>query len=388
MDKIKIAEVITRLDRGGAPDIIRIIISHLNPLDYEVKLLSGKTKALSFKTNQLVNNLGPRAVFIPQLRREINPIADTTALFKLYSLFKKEKFNIVHTHTAKAGTLGRMAAKLAGVPIVIHTPHGNNFYGYFGPMMSKTVVIIEKFLSLFTDKIIVLTELEKNDLIKFKIIPSEKIVVINTGLELDLYRHLKVDVMRKKEELGIKEDVNLVGMIGRLEAVKGPQYFIQAAKIVADKIPKVKFLIVGDGALKNKIENEGKKLNIFNKCIFTGWREDIPEILSILDILVLPSLNEAVGRILIEAAACATSVVATKVGGVPEIVKDKETGILVPPQNASSLAKAIISLLEDKEKRLKMGLAAKEGIGDKFNASKMAENISGLYMELMKNEKT
>lgn len=388
MNKIKVAQVITRLDRGGAPDIVSIIFTQLDPSRYELKLISGYTCQPSFKTCQLMKNLDAHILYIPQLRRQINPIWDIVALIKLYFLFQKEKFDIVHTHTAKAGALGRIAARLAGVPKVIHTPHGHNFYGYFGPGMSKIVILIERFIASFTDKIIVLTELEKRDLINFKIIPTKKIAVINSGLEIDAYHKIDVNISKKKEELQIDSEVTLVGMIGRLEPVKGPEYLIAAAKLVAENFPKVKFLIVGDGTLRGKLEADCKKLMISDKCIFTGWREDIPQILSILDILVLPSVNEAVGRILIEAGACGLPVIASNVGGVPGIVKDQETGILVPPKDPPSLAKAIINLLEDKEKRIKMGVAAKNWVDDKFKASKMVESISNLYTEVMKNEKT
>ena len=213
-------------------------------------------------------------------------------------------------------------------------------------------------------------------------------MVINSGLELDNYREVNIDTRKKKDELQVGQDTALVGMIGRLEPVKGPEYFIEAAKLVIERFTKVKFLIVGDGSLRNKLELRCKELSIFDRFIFTGWREDIPEILAILDMLVLPSLNEAVGRILIEAGACGKPVVATSVGGIPEVVNDNETGILVPPKAPEALAQAIIALLKSEEKRQKMGKAAKNWIDEKFSAYRMVERISSLYGELVKNGKT
>jgi glycosyltransferase involved in cell wall biosynthesis len=173
-------------------------------------------------------------------------------------------------------------------------------------------------------------------------------------------------------------------MAGRLEPVKGPEYFIEAARLVLDRFPQVKFLVIGDGSLRNKLEIKCKKLNISRSFIFTGWREDVPELLSILDILALPSLNEAVGRILIEAGACGIPVVATEVGGVPEIVKDKETGILVPAANPLALAQGLATLLKDKEKRFKMGAVARQWVDDKFSTRAMVNKFSNLYEELFR----
>ncbi len=383
--KIKIALVITRLDWGGVPDIIRIICNNLNPEIYDLRLITGLTKYPSVKTKEFLNRLNDRLIILPNLQRNINPLKDGLTLINLYRLFRKEKFDLVHTHTSKAGVLGRIAAKAAGVPKVVHTFHGHTFYGYFGIWMSKIIVAIERFAAAFADKITVLTELEKEDLIKFKIAPPAKIVVINSGLELDIYKEVNIDIASKKKALQIEPEALAVGMIGRLEPVKGPEYFIEAAKFISQRFPKVKFLVVGEGSLRNKLEDRCKKLNIFEKFIFTGWREDVAEILPILDILVLPSLNEAVGRILIEAGACGVVAVATKVGGVAEIVKENVTGILVAPKDADSLAKAVIGLLEDEEKRLKMKEAAKKWIDDKFSASKMAKRFSDLYEELIKD---
>ena len=159
--KIKIAQVITRMDWGGSPDIVRILCERLNPDKYEVWLLTGETKYPSKKTEDFFRRFKDRVVFVPELKRDICPLSDLAAFLRLYFLFLKHRFDIAHTHTAKAGFLGRIAARLAGVPGIIHTPHGNNFYGYFGRVASRLVVWLERFADYFADKNIVLTELEK-----------------------------------------------------------------------------------------------------------------------------------------------------------------------------------------------------------------------------------
>ena len=382
--KTKVAQVITRLDWGGPPDIIRLICDSLDLNIFDVRLITGISLYPSLETRNFLERFSNRVITIPQLKRDINPLSDIVALLRLYRLFRKEDFDIVHTHTAKAGALGRLAARFAGVPKIVHTSHGHNFYGYFGPVRSKLVVMVERFISYFTDKINALTELEKQDLASYKVAQPAKIVVINSGLELDRYRKININAGEKRSELRVGQDTILVGMISRLETVKGPEYFIEAARLIAEKFPEVKFIVAGDGSLRSKLEFQCEKLHISDKLIFIGWREDIPEILSVLDILVMPSLNEAVGRILIEAGACGKPVVATRVGGIPEVVKDNQTGILVPPGDAHGLARAVISLLEDEKKRQRMGETAKNWVDDKFSASRMVKGFSDLYVEMQR----
>ncbi|MCX5783387.1 MAG: glycosyltransferase family 4 protein, partial [Elusimicrobia bacterium] len=338
-EKIKIAEVITRLDRGGAPEIVEAIFNSLKSFVCERKLITGYTACPDTGAKKLFQDASD-IIYIPELKREINLINDLLALIKLYLIFRREKFTIVHTHTAKAGVLGRVAAYLAGVPCIIHQPHGHNFYGYFGILGSKMAIILERFLAGLTDKIIVLTELEKEDFLRLKVCQIEKITVVCNGIVLNKYRLENIDKIAVKRLCGIQPEDNSVGFIGRLEPIKGIEYFISAAKIIAAEIPQVKFLIIGEGELRNNLELRVRRLGLAKKFIFTGWREDIPEILAILDICVLPSLNESLGMILLQAQAAGVPIVATNVGGIPEIVMDGKTAILVPPQDAAKLAAA------------------------------------------------
>jgi glycosyltransferase involved in cell wall biosynthesis len=384
MGKIKVAQVITRLDWGGSPDIVRILSCGLDKEAFKVTLVTGATQYPSLKTSQFLDAFKEHVVVIPELRRDINLFSDAAAFFKLYNFFSDNRFDIVHTHTAKAGCLARLAASLAGVPVIIHTAHGHNFYGYFSPWFSKLIVVIERWLARRSTRLIALTELEKADYIKYNVAGHGKISVISQGLELERYLSLTHAQLAMRQSFGIKPGELLVAMIGRLEPVKGCEYFIRAAGIVAQALPQAKFIIVGEGSLRTWLQEQAGSLGLQERCIFTGWREDIPEIMSCVDVLVLPSLNEAVGIVLLEAQASGIPVVASKVGGVEEVIRDKQTGLLVGPADEHALAQAIQYLLSREDERRAMGEAGRKWVQDKFNAARMIETTAQLYRDTLK----
>lgn len=386
MKKIKIAQVITRMDWGGSPDILRILCQNLDPQIYDITVIVGQTRYPTSKTKSFLEVFKNRITIIPQLKRDISLFRDIPAFIRLYILFRKEKFDLVHTHTAKAGALARLAAHLAGIPVIIHTPHGHNFYGYFNAVASWIITCIEKMLTCMTDKIMVLTELEKRDYIRYGVATEEKLILIYQGLELEKFSPGQKDTAKLKESLGIGSEENVVGFIGRLETIKGPEYFVEAAKLILKKRKNTKFILVGEGSLRNALEARVSAWGLKDKIKFSGWREDIPEIMSVLDLLVLPSLNEAVGIVLIEAQAQGVPVVASSVGGIPEIVKSQETGILVPPKDVSGLAAAILAILDNPDKRQAMSESARTWAGDRFKAEKMCEKISWLYTQILKDK--
>lgn len=369
--KIKVAQVITRMDWGGSPDIVRNICSYLDPAVYDVTLVAGLSLNQSRRTKEFLAGMSGKVVSIPSLRREINPFMDLAAFLGLYRLFKKEKFDIVHTHTSKAGALGRMAAYFAGVRVIVHTPHGHLFYGYYGRLRSYIIMGIERLLTAISSRVIALTELEKGDMVFFKVASPKKVAVIYQGIEFN------------ECAPQVKRDEPLVGMIGRLEPVKGPLYFVEAAREVARSFPSARFMITGEGSMRRSIEKRISELGLKDRISLTGWREDMPAVFASLDVLVLPSLNEAVGIVLLEAQGCGIPVVATSVGGIPEVVKDGETGILVPPADPHRIAQAICDLLADPHKRKVMSDLGKHWVRDRFGAKEMARKISDLYKGLL-----
>ncbi len=387
MAKIKVAQVITRMDWGGSPDIVRLLCRSFDKDKYEITFICGKSRYPTEKTKAFFRDLKNKLVIVPCLRRNISPVFDLLALCRLYFLFKREKFDIVHTHTAKAGCLGRLAAKLAGIRVIVHTSHGHNFYGYFGPSLSKLIVFVERWLSSFTDKIITLTNLEKKDLLRFNVAAEEKIVVAHTAVDRQKIRRIdRKKISRLKEELGIKEENIVIGMVGRLEQIKGVEYFVEAAILVAEKFDNVQFVLVGAGSLKDELRKRVKEKRCDDRFIFCGWRDDVTDIMCLMDIMVLASLNEAVGLVLIEAQSLGVPVIVSSVGGIPEVVDEGKSGIFVRPQDVKELQEAMVLLIHDESKRKAMGKSAIEFVDNKYDADDLCRIITRTYEMLMKRD--
>lgn len=383
MHELKIAQVITRLDWGGSPDIVRIMCVRLAAMGHDVTLISGPTAHPTEKTAGFLKNFRGRFIEVPGLRRDIGPANDIAALTGLCGIFRREKFDIIHTHTSKAGFLGRIAARIAGCRAVVHTPHGHIFYGYFGRFYTKILMAAETFASSFSDKVIALTELEKKDMVKFRICPAAKIEVVRQGLELDSYSFSGIDRRKARTSFGFSENDKVIGMVGRLETVKGPEYFVEAASFIARKWPESNFIMAGDGSLKDKLVARVKELGLEKRFVFAGWIDDVPQVLSTLDILIMPSLNEAVGMAAVEAEAAGVPVIASNVGGIPEAVRDGDTAILVAPREPRAIADIAYILLSDPEKRRAMAEAGRSWARGNFRAEVMVRRVEGLYMRLL-----
>jgi glycosyltransferase involved in cell wall biosynthesis len=383
MRKIKVLHIITRLDKGGSAQNTFLNLVGADKNIYDVTLMSGPVEEPTQDRRDQIEEYGIKHIFIPELVRNISLINDLKTILKIYRYLRKEKFDIVHTHTSKAGLLGRLAARLARIPIIIHTPHGHVFFGYFGPIKSKIFIFLEKLASPITDKIIALTNRENEDYISYRVADEEKSVVIYSGIELNKFIDLPLEEKQNfKKELRIPENSLIVGTLGRLVPVKGPEFLVEAAKHIISKFPDTFFMLTGDGYLRLDLEKKALDFGLKENIIFLGWRDDAAKILSVYDVFVLPSLNEGMGRVLVEAMALGKPIVASRIGGIPDLVTHGKNGFLVPPKDPEELAKYIQILLEDKEKRNKMGLAGKK-MAMNFRAENMVKKIEKLYEELL-----
>jgi len=379
LHKHKVLHIITNLPIGGAQDNTFITVERLDHNRYDVSLMAADDGEWVSRFQQ-VKDL--KLIFVNNLTRPINFINDIIAFYKIYQILKKNKYDIVHTHSSKPGFLGRIAAKLAGTPIIIHTIHGFPFNSFMPWAVRWFFIFIERFLSFISTKLITVSKLNLQHAINMKLAPPNKFVNIYSGIDFDKFDK-KVDVSKKRSALNIADNLRIVGVVGRLTYCKGLEYFLEAAKIISQQKEDVIFLMIGDGELRLMCEDLIKKLDISNHVKMLGFREDIPELLKILDVYVLSSRWEGLGRSLTEAMYLARPTVATAVEGVPELVQNGKTGILVPPANPQALADSILFLLNNPENAKEMASNAREFVRTHFSADKMVADIEKLYQNLI-----
>lgn len=342
----KILYIITRLDRGGSAEAVLQWAARMKILNHDVKVVAGRTVEphVDLQEYSLQNDVP--VIIIDTLLREIKLFSDLKAFFHLTRLIKKEKPEIVHTNSSKAGLLGRFAAWLNRVPAIIHSPHGHIFYGYYGKFKTGIFILLERLAAKITDKITILTRLGIDDHVKLKIAPVSKFALIHAGIDLEIYRNPTITRDEIRKNLKIRKDEIVIGWVGRMVEVKNPRMFIEAAKTLNTE--EYKFLMVGGGPLADDCRQLVDGYGLSNDFIFTGHRTDIPNLLNAMDIYVLTSDNEGLGRSILEAQCAGIPVIATDVGGVPEIVRDHRNGILIPAKNSTALAGAIKELIGDK----------------------------------------
>ena len=384
MKKFNVMHIITKLELGGAQQNTLDTVRYLDRNKYNLYLISG-TEGILVEDAKKIKDA--KVILMPELRHEISPFYDILCLFKLIKLFRKEKIDIVHTHSSKAGILGRFAGKLGCVPIIIHTIHGFSFNDFQNFIVKNFYILFEKIAAAFTDSLVAVTKKDIEKGLNAGVGIKDKYTVIRSGIDIGKFKNTKVDPIKKKEELNIKNTSwSIVGMIACFKPQKSPLDFIKAADIVIREFPETYFLLVGDGELKSDIEELVKKLNLSENIIFAGWRDDINEVIRIFDIFVLTSLWEGLPRSIIQAFAANIPVVATKVDGSSEIIEDGINGYLTTPGYYEETAEKIKTLLKDKElakKIAKNGFDKLNNFADEFDYKGMVKNIDSLYTKLL-----
>lgn len=381
--KIKVAHIITRLDAGGSSTNTIETVARLDKEKFDSVLIYGLTQDPDGKIAQHIDSKNISVKFIPDLQREIHPIKDLKAFYRLYFEIKKGRFDIVHTHTSKAGILGRWAAKFAKIPCIIHTPHGHVFYGYFNKILTKIFIEIEHLTAIITDRIITLTNIGKSEYVSFRIASPEKFIPIYSGIDVTKFENVPDRILTMKHSFRIPDDVVIVGTVTRLEPIKGNNILIAAFADLLKKHPHCCLIIIGEGPLKNELKNQARQLQISEKVIFTGFQSDITSWLYTFDVFVLASLNEGMGRVILEAMSCGKPIIASRTGGIPELIVDQKTGLLTPPGDVPALMLAMSILVQSKDIRQKFGDAGKMRIDKTFSIDMMMKQIESLYFELL-----
>ncbi|MFH1045399.1 MAG: glycosyltransferase family 4 protein [Candidatus Omnitrophota bacterium] len=350
--QIKVLHIITQLDLGGAQRNALDIVRHLDKQTYLVYLLSSLKGPL---IKEALDIPGVKTILLPSLRRPLHPFADIISLIRLVSIFKNEKIDIVHTHSSKAGILGRWAARYAGVPVIIHTIHGWSFHQRQHFLIRNFYTFLERITARITDSLIAVSASDIRKGLTNKIASKDKYTLIRYAIDRAAFFNCSVDRLRKKEELGFEKESPLIGMVACLKPQKSPQDFVKAAALVIEKNPQARFLLVGEGVLRNDVQRLIARLGIAEQVILGGWRRDIPEIMSCLDILALTSLWEGTPLVFLEAMCSKLPVIAYNVDGVSEMIQDGVNGYLVPLGETHTVASRINHLLENKSIRTKMG---------------------------------
>lgn len=368
---MKILHIITRIDRGGSAENTLLTVRRVTK--HKSTLVTGSVKHVD------VSDIQP--VIIKELVREIQPYTDLRCLFKLYRFIRKESFDIVHVHSSKAGLLGRIAAKFAGVPHIIYTPHGHVFYGYFGPFKTRLFIFLERLVSCFTEKIIALTDNEAREEIAFGLGDEKKFVTIPSGVDIQAFAHSSKPKKITRAALRIPSDAPVVISVARLEPIKGHTYLLDAMPHVRKGVAETHLLLVGDGEERQNLEIQAGRLGILDYTHFLGEREDVPNLLAAADVFVICSLNEGMGRSIVEAMAAGLPIVASDVCGIPDLVEDGYNGRLVPPRSSKLIANALLDILQHPEKAQYMGHNARQK-APLFSIEKMIEKLNELYDNL------
>ncbi|MFC1570496.1 glycosyltransferase family 4 protein [Candidatus Omnitrophota bacterium] len=381
-ERIKILHAITRLDRGGSSENTLLSAIGLVEKGYEVTILFGETAEADVPLLKKAEEVGVDFILEEDLVRNIHPVQDMAAFFDILRFLKRNKFDIVHAHSSKAGFICRIAAKLAGIKKIVYTPHGHVFYGYFGRGLTRLILFVEAMTAHITDKIIGLTPAECEEWLSFGVGRKEQYTSIPSGVDFDLVYGHDPDERDLREELGIPKDKPLVGSVGRFVDIKGYEYFIMAAAELAKKRSDVCFILAGDGPLRERYNDMIRAENLQDRFHIIGWQKDIGVLIKALDIFILPSLNEGMGRVLVEAMALGKPVIATKVGGVPSIVSGG-AGVAVEPHSSEALSDAIEKALDNPEETREMIEKGREKVLAGYSASEMVDRLDKLYKELL-----
>jgi glycosyltransferase involved in cell wall biosynthesis len=325
---------------------------------------------------------GVRFIQIPSLVRRISPLRDLAALCVVLWHVCRQKPDIVHTHTSKAGILGRLAARLAGVRHIVHTPHGHVFYGHFGELASALFLALERWFARFTEKTVALTPSERRDYIDLGVGSAEDILTIHSGVDLDTFGAEGRDPAAKKAALGLDPTRRMVGFAGWLLPIKGPMHLLNAMESVWEDHPDATLVFVGKGEMEAELRRKADHRGLDSRVKFLGWRNDMHEIMPLFDVFVLPSLNEGMGRVLVEAMAAGRPIVASRVGGIPDLVRHGETGLLVAPRDELKMADSISLLLSNPDKAGRMGAMGRLKCRE-FGLCAMVSKLDALYQGLL-----
>jgi glycosyltransferase involved in cell wall biosynthesis len=375
--------IIARLIVGGPTIHVMTLTEGLDPSRFSTTLVVGRENRGERSVVSSVRARGLRLCEVDGMVGELSvKPRDARALLALCRLMGRERPDIVHTHTAKAGVLGRLAATISGVPIIVHTYHGHILHGYFPAHINVALRAMERWLARRTQCIVAVSGRIRDDLLRYRIAAPSKIRVVPLGIPLEPFTTLVRGLGDFRREMGTATAQPLIGIVGRIVPIKDHQLFLRALRLVVERRPEARGVVVGDGPGTGQARADARALGIEGRVIFAGWRMDLPRIYADLDALVVSSRNEGTPVSIIEAMAAGCPVVATAVGGVPDMITDGATGRLVRPGDSEALARAILDTLGDGEGSRRMTARARAEAMSRYGAGRLVGDIERLYGEL------
>jgi len=384
-EPLRVLHIITRMIVGGAQENTLLSVEGLDKMgEYDVVLMSGIDEG---REGELLSRARKtcKLVVVPELVRAVSPIKDLKAFWKIYRHIRQEKYHIVHTHSSKAGVLGRFASRLAGTPLVVHTLHSLVFHDYQPWLVNRAWRIVKKICAPITDYFISVSSIISEKAIAAGVGNPDKFKTIYSGMELDWFLNAKFDSELIRREFNIPLDAPVVGKIARLFPLKGHDELMDAAPEIVRRMPNVRFFLIGDGILQKHIKDRARKAGILENFVFAGLidRERIPEMISAMDIVVHTSLREGLARVLPQSLAMGKPCVSFDIDGAPEVVINDKTGYLVEPFDSVGLANSIVKLLEDDGLRETMAAEGRKLVDPAFRNETMVQEISNVYQMLI-----
>ena len=397
---IKVLRIMHRINIGGPTHHAGYLTKYLNNQKFSTKLIVGNLDKFEKSGKYILDDMGVTPFYVNNMFRKIHLIKDIKAYYEIIKIIKEYKPDIVHTHAAKSGFLGRLAAISCNVPIIIHTFHGHVFHSYFNYFITRFYIFIERFLAKKSTKIIAISNLQKEELVnKFKIAPANKFDVVSLGFDLDKFKenqYLKRKSFRK--EFNIIDDEIAIGIVGGLAPIKNHKLFIESINFIRKKTDvKLRFFIIGDGEERENIQKLCHNLDIqfnthidtfYNKILcFTSWRQDIDYINSGLDIMTCTSFNEGTPVSLIEAQASALPIVTTSVGGIKDVVIENKSALISKSINTIEFSNLLLKLINNKSLLSELSKNGRDHVFNKYTKDILVNNITNLYENLYKKLK-
>jgi glycosyltransferase involved in cell wall biosynthesis len=378
-----ILHLITRLELGGAQQNTLFCTEHHDRDRFRVALVAGRGGILDTDARAIPD---ADVTLVPWLVHPISPLKDLLAVFRLARIFRDKGADLVHTHSSKAGIAGRLAARLAGVPAVVHTVHGWSFNDTQPAWRRNLYILLERLAARYTDMLVTVSGNDRKAGIARRIGDEDSYRVIRSGIDIGSFRTPDRPAETVRRELGYGPDDILVGMIGNLKPQKGPLDFVRAAAEAHRRDRRIKFLLAGDGPLRAEAEALAKELEAADAIRLLGWRNDVVDLLHAVDIFLLTSLFEGLPRAVLQAMASGTPVIATAVDGTPEVVEHRLTGLLVPPGEPKAAAEAVLRMAGDESLRHRLVEAARKRLGSEFEIHGMVRNLDDLYLSLLEGD--